>query len=127
MPQGRAAATEQGLRAAQHPTGFDLLDTTLRTLALNLTAAGRELPVIEAVVLHESRVELHLDRDTAPMKPFAAAAGRQDMWTCTASNPDLADGEALRGRFVSIWQVLSSPDRVGTGRNSPVRSRASAG
>ncbi|WP_371665043.1 LysM peptidoglycan-binding domain-containing protein [Streptomyces sp. NBC_01241] len=96
MPQGRAAATEQGLRAAQHPTGFDLLNTTLRSLALNLTAADRELPVIEAVVLHESRVELHLDRDTAPMKPFAAAAGRQDMWTCTASNPDLADEDALK-------------------------------
>ncbi|MEN8651716.1 LysM peptidoglycan-binding domain-containing protein [Streptomyces sp. 21So2-11] len=98
MPKGRAAATEQGLRAAQHPTGFDLLDTTLRTLALNLTAAGRELPVIEAVVLHESRIELHLDRDTAPapMKPFAAAAGRRDLWTCSASSPDLADEETLK-------------------------------
>ncbi|WP_331719898.1 LysM peptidoglycan-binding domain-containing protein (plasmid) [Streptomyces sp. NBC_01023] len=96
MPQGRAAATEQGLRAAQHPTGFDLLDTALRTLALNLAAVGRELPVVEAVVLHESRVELHLDQDTAPMKPFASAAGRQDLWTCSATNPDLADDETLQ-------------------------------
>ncbi|WP_328335740.1 MULTISPECIES: LysM peptidoglycan-binding domain-containing protein [unclassified Streptomyces] len=96
MPQGRAAATEQGLRAAQHPTGFDLLDTALRTLALNLAAVGRELPFVEAVVLHESRVELHLDQDTAPMKPFASAAGRQDLWTCSATNPDLADDETLQ-------------------------------
>ncbi|MCX4826205.1 LysM peptidoglycan-binding domain-containing protein [Streptomyces sp. NBC_01142] len=91
MPQGRAAATEQGLRAAQHPTGFDLLGTALRCLALNLAAAGRELPVLEAVVLHESKVELHLDQDTAPMKPFAATAGRKDVWTCAASSPDLTE------------------------------------
>ncbi|MEU4498909.1 LysM peptidoglycan-binding domain-containing protein [Streptomyces sp. NPDC023998] len=96
MPEGRAAATEQGLRAAQHPTGFDLLGAALRSMALHLTAAGRELPVIEAVVLHESKVELHLDQDTAPMKPFTAAAGRQDLWTCTASSPDLADEETLK-------------------------------
>ncbi|OEJ21517.1 hypothetical protein AS594_38905 [Streptomyces agglomeratus] len=96
MPQGRAAATEQGLRAAQHPTGFDLLGTALRSLALNLAAAGRELPVIEAVVLHEAKVELHLSEDTAPMKPFTATAGRQDLWICPASSPDLADEEALK-------------------------------
>ncbi|MCX5317970.1 LysM peptidoglycan-binding domain-containing protein [Streptomyces sp. NBC_00154] len=96
MPQGRAAATEQGLRAAQHPTGFDLLGTALRSLALNLASTERELPVIEAVVLHESKVELHLAEDTAPMKPFTAAAGRKDLWTCTASSPGLADAEALK-------------------------------
>ncbi|MFD5065103.1 LysM peptidoglycan-binding domain-containing protein, partial [Streptomyces sp. NPDC058394] len=96
MPQGRAAATEQGLRAAQHPTGFDLLGTALRSLALNLASTERELPVIEAVVLHESKVELHLAEDTAPMKPFIAAASRKDLWTCAASSPDLADDEALK-------------------------------
>ncbi|WP_331718389.1 LysM peptidoglycan-binding domain-containing protein [Streptomyces sp. NBC_00624] len=96
MPQGRAAATEQGLRAAQHPTGFDLLGTALRSLALNLASTERELPVIEAVVLHESKVELHLAEDTAPMKPFTAAAGRKDLWTCSASSPELADEEALK-------------------------------
>jgi LysM repeat protein len=95
MPEGRAAATEQGLRAAQHPTGFDLLGAALRSMALNLAAADRELPALKAVILHESKVELHLDQDTAPMKPFTAAAGRQDLWTCAASSPDLADEEAL--------------------------------
>lgn len=96
MPQGSAAATEQGLRAAQHPTGFDLLSTALRSLALNLAAAGRDLPVITAVVLHEAKVELHLASDTAPMKPFTEAAGRQDLWVCPASSPDLADDEQLK-------------------------------
>ncbi|MBD0742954.1 LysM peptidoglycan-binding domain-containing protein [Streptomyces sp. CBMA152] len=94
MPTGRAAATEQGLRAAQH--GFDLLDTALRSLALNLAAAGRELPTVEAVVLHEAKVVLHLAEDTAPMTPFSAAAGRTDLWTCPASSPDLATEDQLK-------------------------------
>lgn len=97
MPTGSAAATEQGLRAAQHPTGFDLLDATLRTLALNLAAADRDLPVVSAVVLHENKVELHLDQETAPMKPFSGTASRTDLWTCPASSPDLADHDALQG------------------------------
>ncbi|MFE1556117.1 LysM peptidoglycan-binding domain-containing protein [Streptomyces sp. NPDC058734] len=97
MPTGSAAATEQGLRSVQHPTGFDLLDAALRTLALNLAAAERELPVVTAVVLHEQKVELHLDSDVPPMKPFSGAAGRTDLWTCPASSPDLADHEALQG------------------------------
>ncbi|MEV8535633.1 LysM peptidoglycan-binding domain-containing protein [Streptomyces sp. NPDC051211] len=97
MPTGSAAATEQGLRSVQHPSGFDLLDATLRTLALNLAAADRDLPVVTAVVLHENKVELHLDQDTAPMKPFSGTAGRTDLWTCPASSPDLADHDALQG------------------------------
>ncbi|MFI1177533.1 LysM peptidoglycan-binding domain-containing protein [Streptomyces melanogenes] len=97
MPAGRAAATEQGLRAAQHPTGFDLLGTALRSLALNLTAAARDLPIIEAVVLHEAKVELHLAQDTVPMQPFSAAAGRQDLWICPASSPHLANEQQLKG------------------------------
>ncbi|MET7714867.1 LysM peptidoglycan-binding domain-containing protein [Streptomyces sp. NPDC005407] len=107
MPEGRAAATEQGLRAAQHPTGFDLLGAALRSLSLNLAAAGRELPVLEAVVLHESKVELHLDQDTAPMKPFTAAAGRKDLWTCAASSPDLADEEGLKEADVPYPALVS--------------------
>ncbi|MDH6115640.1 nucleoid-associated protein YgaU [Kitasatospora sp. MAP12-15] len=95
LPTGRAAKTEQSLRAAQHPAGFDLLDRSLRTLALNLADAGRELPIVEAVVLREARVELHLAADTAPMQPFTAAPGRTDLWTCSASSPDLPEDEAL--------------------------------
>ncbi|MFD9047889.1 LysM peptidoglycan-binding domain-containing protein [Streptomyces zaomyceticus] len=97
MPTGSAAATEQGLRSAQHPSGFDLLDAALRTLALNLAAADRELPVVTAVVLHESRVDLHLDQDTVPMKPFSGTASRTDLWTCAATNPDIADPDTLQG------------------------------
>ncbi|MFI0742345.1 LysM peptidoglycan-binding domain-containing protein [Streptomyces sp. NPDC021100] len=96
MPQGTSAATEQSLRSVQHVTGFDLLDSALRTLALNLAAAGSDLPVLEAAVLHDSRLELHLAQDTEPIKPFTATAGRRDLWTCSASSPHLADTETLK-------------------------------
>ncbi|MFE2270724.1 hypothetical protein ACFXB4_15955 [Streptomyces lavendulae] len=115
MPTGRAAATEQGLRAAQHPTGFDLLDAALRTLALNLAEAERDLPVITAVVLHEQKVELHLDGDVPPMKPFSGAAGRTDLWTCPASSPDLADPDALQGADAP-YPALVSLGWDGSGR-----------
>ncbi|MER6075965.1 LysM peptidoglycan-binding domain-containing protein [Streptomyces sp. NPDC001817] len=91
MPTGRAAATEQGLRSVQTPTGFDLLNAALRCLAGNLQEQGRKLPVLNAAVLHKSRLELHLAEDTPPCAPFTASAGRQDLWTCTANHPDLAD------------------------------------
>ncbi|MFJ2191644.1 LysM peptidoglycan-binding domain-containing protein [Kitasatospora sp. NPDC087861] len=96
LPTGRAAATEQSLRAAQRPGGFDLLDRTLRTLALNLAAEGRELPALDAVVLSESRVDLHLaDAPAAglPAAPFTAAADR--LWTCPATSTGIADDERL--------------------------------
>ncbi|MGW6571886.1 LysM peptidoglycan-binding domain-containing protein [Streptomyces sp. NPDC054945] len=115
MPTGSAAATEQGLRSVQHPTGFDLLDATLRTLALNLATAGRDLPVVTAVVLHEHKVELHLDSDVPPMKPFSGTAGRTDLWTCAASSPDLADHDALQGADAP-YPALVSLGWDGSGR-----------
>ncbi|MFE5940156.1 LysM peptidoglycan-binding domain-containing protein [Streptomyces sp. NPDC056470] len=115
MPTGSAAATEQGLRAAQHPTGFDLLDQALRTLALNLAAADRDLPVVSAVVLHENKVELHLDQDTAPMKPFSGSTGRTDLWTCPASSSDLAEHEELQGADAP-YPALVSLGWDGSGR-----------
>ncbi|MEY2229470.1 LysM peptidoglycan-binding domain-containing protein [Streptomyces sp. BF23-30] len=115
MPTGSAAATEQGLRAAQHPSGFDLLDAALRTLALNLAAAERDLPVVTAVVLHEQKVELHLDGDVPPMKPFSGSAGRTDLWTCPASSPDLAEHDALQGADAP-YPALVSLGWDGSGR-----------
>ncbi|MFJ3310925.1 LysM peptidoglycan-binding domain-containing protein [Streptomyces sp. NPDC086549] len=97
MPAGRAAATEQGLRSVQAPTGFDLLNAALRCLALNLQEASRDLPALNGVVLHESRLELHLAQGAPPCAPFTASGDRQDLWTCSANHPDLADTEALDG------------------------------
>ncbi|MER7658231.1 hypothetical protein [Streptomyces albidoflavus] len=95
MPTGRPAATEQGLRAAQHPSGFSLLNATLRTLALNAAAAGRPLPALDAVVLHETKVDLHLAEPQAPVKPFTATSADQSVWTCSASSADIAEPEQL--------------------------------
>lgn len=97
MPTGSAAATEQGLRSAQAPTGFNLLNTALRSLALNLQAAGRDLPALNGVVLHESRLELHLAQAAPPCAPFTASGAGQDLWTCSANHPGLADTDALDG------------------------------
>ncbi|MFJ2008023.1 LysM peptidoglycan-binding domain-containing protein [Streptomyces chartreusis] len=91
MPTGRVAATEQGLRSVQAPTGFGLLNAALRCLAGNLQTQGRELPAVNAAVLHETRLELHLAEDTPPCAPFTAAAGRQDLWTCSANHPELTN------------------------------------
>ncbi|MCY0931651.1 LysM peptidoglycan-binding domain-containing protein [Streptomyces sp. H27-H1] len=107
MPKGRAAQTEQHLRAVQHPSGFELLDRALRSLALNLADTSRELPAIEAVVLHDAKIELHLTDDSAPMKPFTSAVGRSDLWTCLASSPHLADEEALRAADVPYPALIS--------------------
>ncbi|MFE4258248.1 LysM peptidoglycan-binding domain-containing protein [Streptomyces sp. NPDC056883] len=107
MPSGRAAETEQQLRAAQHPTGFALLDRALRSLALNLAGTGRDLPAIEAVVVHDTKIELHLAHDSAPMKPFTAAVARQSLWTCSASSPHLADDDALKTAEVPYPALVS--------------------
>ncbi|MEW1913828.1 LysM peptidoglycan-binding domain-containing protein [Kitasatospora sp. NPDC085895] len=94
LPTGRAAATEQSLRAAEQPDGLDLLDRALRTLARNLAADGRDLPALEAVVLHASRIDLHVAGDEPAMRPFTAGSGSR-LWTCPASSTDLADDDAL--------------------------------
>lgn len=75
IPTGSAAATEQALRSVQHPTGSDLLDATPRTLALNLAAAGRELPVVTAVVLPDRQIdgaEAPCSRDRQALTPQPA-------------------------------------------------------
>jgi signal recognition particle subunit SEC65 len=107
MPKGRAAATEQGLRSVQAPTGFDLLNVALRSLALNLRAAGRDLPVLNGVVLHESRIELHLAQAAPPCAPFTAPTDGQDLWTCTANHPDLADTDTLNGASAPYPALVS--------------------
>ncbi|GAB2711502.1 LysM peptidoglycan-binding domain-containing protein [Kitasatospora kifunensis] len=95
LPADSAAATEQSLRATQRPSTFDLLDRSLRTLALRLAQTGRELPAVEAVIVTDTRVELHLtSSDTAtPVKPFTAGAGH-GVWVCSAG-AELAGEDAL--------------------------------
>jgi hypothetical protein len=60
-----------------------------------LRAAGRDLPALNGVVLHESRLERHLAQGAPPCAPFTARGDRQDLWTCSANHPDFADADAL--------------------------------
>ncbi|MFF0629932.1 LysM peptidoglycan-binding domain-containing protein [Streptomyces sp. NPDC004296] len=91
MPAGRAAETERKLRSVQHLAGFDLLNTALRTLAAHLADADRPLPDLDAVVLHEARLDLWLADEQTPLPPFTAVPDQPRLWTTTASHPALAD------------------------------------
>ncbi|GAB7036012.1 LysM peptidoglycan-binding domain-containing protein [Streptomyces sp. NPDC021749] len=122
MPEGSAAETERRLRSVQH-SGFDLLNAALRALASHLADAGRDLPDLDAVVLHEARLDLHLARQAPPVAPFTAMPGQPHVWTCTAAHPSLSedhsDMDAPYPALVSLgWDdagrlVLVDLERIG--------------
>ncbi|GGN61509.1 membrane protein [Streptomyces kronopolitis] len=122
MPEGSAAETERRLRSVQH-SGFDLLNAALRALASHLADAGRDLPDLDAVVLHDARLDLHLARQAPPVAPFTAMPGQPHVWTCTAAHPTLgedhSDMDAPYPALVSLgWDddgrlVLVDLERIG--------------
>ncbi|MFI1502655.1 LysM peptidoglycan-binding domain-containing protein [Streptomyces platensis] len=122
MPEGSAAETERRLRSVQH-SGFDLLNAALRALASHLADAGRDLPDLDAVVLHDARLDLHLARQAPPCAPFTAMPGQPHVWTCTAAHPSLSedhsDMDAPYPALVSLgWDdggrlVLVDLERIG--------------
>ncbi|MFE1776419.1 LysM peptidoglycan-binding domain-containing protein [Streptomyces sp. NPDC059008] len=122
MPEGSAAETERRLRSVQH-SGFDLLNAALRALASHLADAGRDLPDLDAVVLHDARIDLHLARQAPPVAPFTAMPGQPHVWTCTAAHPSLSedhsDMDAPYPALVSLgWDeggrlVLVDLERIG--------------
>lgn len=122
MPEGSAAETERKLRSVQH-TGFDLLNAALRALASHLADAERDLPDLDAVVLHDARLDLHLARQAPPCAPFTAMPGQPHVWTCTAAHPSLSedhsDMDAPYPALVSLgWDdggrlVLVDLERIG--------------
>ncbi|WP_336054024.1 LysM peptidoglycan-binding domain-containing protein [Streptomyces sp. CA2R101] len=122
MPEGSAAETERRLRSVQHG-GFDLLNVALRALASHLADAGRDLPDLDAVVLHDARLDLHLARQAPPVAPFTAMPGQPHVWTCTAAHPTLgedhSDMDAPYPALVSLgWDddgrlILVDLERIG--------------
>lgn len=122
MPEGSAAETERRLRSVQH-SGFDLLNAALRAMASHLADAGRDLPDLDAVVLHDARLDLHLARQAPPVAPFTAMPGQPHVWTCTAAHPTLSDDhsdmDAPYPALVSLgWDdggrlVLADLERIG--------------
>ncbi|MFE6904447.1 LysM peptidoglycan-binding domain-containing protein [Streptomyces sp. NPDC057717] len=101
MPQGRAAATELGLRCVDAIEEVDFLDAALRTLAHHCAEAGRPLPALAAVQLGTEGVLLHLaDTDSADelpalLPPFTAVEDSPQVWWCATDTGDLADAELL--------------------------------
>ncbi|MGW6564946.1 LysM peptidoglycan-binding domain-containing protein [Streptomyces sp. NPDC054975] len=107
MPTGRTAAAEQALRSVDSSTELRLLDTVLRTLAVQLAAQEQALPPVAAVQLGTEGVLLHLSATGAgsedgmepsalePVTPFTAVEGRPGLWWCPADSADLLDEESL--------------------------------
>ncbi|WP_328698501.1 hypothetical protein [Streptomyces sp. NBC_00342] len=79
-------------------------------------APDRALPMVEDPV-----ARLHKFRNRI--------AHHEGIWhlPTEARRDDIQTVLGFRGRFVTLWQALSSPDGVGEGRNPPVRSRSCAG
>ncbi|WP_326615689.1 LysM peptidoglycan-binding domain-containing protein [Streptomyces decoyicus] len=89
LPEGGAAATEQNLRTAEAALDTTMLDGALRTAAVHLAAADRELPPLSAAVIGPREIVLHLTEPAAPVPPFTAAPDALQRWTCPTRGGDL--------------------------------------
>ncbi|MCX4515951.1 LysM peptidoglycan-binding domain-containing protein [Streptomyces sp. NBC_01619] len=82
---------EQVLNAAGEPGGAALLDSALRTLAHNATAAGGDLPALRGARVGDRTVQLIPDDPQAtPLPPFTS--GKPGTWVLDPSAP-LLDSE----------------------------------
>ncbi|BBG20667.1 putative large membrane protein (plasmid) [Actinacidiphila reveromycinica] len=95
LPTGSAAATEQALRATEHPDVPQFIDSALRTAAIGLAAASRVLPDLSAVVYDGHGLELRLTAPAAPVAPFAAVDGDLARWRCSVDSNELLPAERI--------------------------------
>ncbi|WP_438490751.1 LysM peptidoglycan-binding domain-containing protein [Streptomyces sp. S186] len=93
LPKDGAAATEQDLRTAEAALDTTMLDGALRTAAVHLTAADRELPPLSAAVIGPREIVLHLAEPAAPVPPFSAAPEALERWTCPTRGGELLPQE----------------------------------
>ncbi|MFJ9855312.1 LysM peptidoglycan-binding domain-containing protein [Streptomyces sp. NPDC101150] len=82
LPKDSAAVTEQSLRTAEAALDTTMLDGALRTAAVHLTKADRELPPLSAAVIGPSEIVLHMTEPAEPVPPFTAAPDALQRWTC---------------------------------------------
>ncbi|MGW7006556.1 BTAD domain-containing putative transcriptional regulator [Streptomyces sp. NPDC054933] len=94
MPRGTAQATERALRAAEAPEGTALIDVALRTAAVHLNAAGRELPELAAAAYGTDGLTLYLAEPATPVAPFTEVGQDLARWHCSATSTELLDAEA---------------------------------
>lgn len=93
LPEEGAAAAEQNLRTAEAALDTTMLDGALRTAAVHLTAADRELPPLSAAVIGPREIVLHLTEPAAPVPPFSAAPDALQRWTCPTRGGELLPQE----------------------------------
>lgn len=93
LPEEGAAAAEQNLRTAEAALDTTMLDGALRTAAVHLTAADRELPPLSAAVVGPREIVLHLTEPAAPVAPFSAAPDALQRWTCPTRGGELLPQE----------------------------------
>ncbi|EST18017.1 LysM peptidoglycan-binding domain-containing protein [Streptomyces roseochromogenus] len=89
LPQGDAARTEHALRVTEAVIDTAVLEPVLRTMAVHLADAGRELPDIEVIVLGDRDIVLHLAEPAAPVPPFTAAPDQLARWSCPTNTGEL--------------------------------------
>ncbi|GAA2417798.1 hypothetical protein ACFPFX_04605 [Streptomyces mauvecolor] len=94
-PASSAHATERSLRGTQFPRAIQLMNRTFAVLIVTLEAEGGPLPDLDAVVLTEQYVELHLPGPRPPVAPFTTDPSRPHVWVCWADSPALRPGDRL--------------------------------
>ena len=108
MPKQSAAAAETAMRTVQTPEGIAYIDAVLRTAAVHLTAAGRDLPDPAAAVYGHDGLTLHLHEPATPVPPFSAPGGDLARWHAPAdskeilSPPDIRDTDAPYPALVTL-------------------------
>ncbi|MER6074633.1 LysM peptidoglycan-binding domain-containing protein [Streptomyces sp. NPDC001817] len=93
LPQGDAARTEHALRVTEAVIDTAVLEPVLRTMAVHLADVDRELPDIEAIVLGDRDIVLHLAEPAAPVPPFTAAPDQLARWSCPTNTGELLPAE----------------------------------
>ncbi|MFE6986544.1 hypothetical protein [Streptomyces griseus] len=89
LPRDGAARAEHALRVSEAMTDTAMLDAVLRTAAVHLTEAGRELPRLAAAVVGDRDIVLHLADPAPPVPPLTAAPDSLQRWTCPTATRDL--------------------------------------
>ncbi|MEV5880925.1 LysM peptidoglycan-binding domain-containing protein [Streptomyces sp. NPDC052101] len=115
LPQGDAARVEHALRVTEAVIDTAVLEPVLRTMAVHLADADRELPDIEAIVLGDRDITLHLAEPAAPVAPFTAAPDQLARWSCPTNTGELLPAEAT-GDIEEPYPALVSLGWDGDGR-----------
>jgi nucleoid-associated protein YgaU/two-component SAPR family response regulator len=115
LPQGDAARVEHALRVTEAVIDTAVLEPVLRTMAVHLADAGRELPDIQAIVLGDRDIVLYLAEPAAPVPPFTAAPNQLTRWSCPTNTSELLTDEET-GDIEEPYPALVSLGWDGDGR-----------